>query len=324
MKFPHRPASFHFRAKRSAVTLLEQENAFPNVRKIGIRHSLTGDLYHRMLAIRWPSFFFMMGLIYVGLNMLFGAIYCLLPPNSVSSLDTHDYLKSFFFSVQTLSTVGYGLSAPLSLAANLVMTVEELTGMMFTALATGLVFARFSRPTPWVLFSRNVVIWEEHGVRRMALRIGNLRSTPLIDATAVVVLARTVTEKDGRRGLEVENLVLEHAQVPLFRVSLPIVHDITPRSPLYGLTLAQLKAHDAEIIVTLSATDEVSAQNVFACHNYGPAAFREGVVFRDILKNTPSGSLVADFKLFDSLVPADEAHEAIKAEERVVPPPPAK
>ncbi|QDH15636.1 ATP-sensitive potassium channel protein [Oecophyllibacter saccharovorans] len=314
MKFPHRAAPFHFRRKRTALTLLEQENTFPNVRKVGIRHSLTGDLYHRMLAIRWPGFFMIMGVIYILLNMLFGAAYWLLPSGSVSGLTRHTYLGYFFFSVQTLSTVGYGVSAPVSIAANLVMTFEELTGMMFTALATGLVFARFSRPTPWVIFSRNVVIWEENGIYRMALRIGNLRSTPLIDATAVVVLARTVTEKNGQRGLEVENLVLEHAQVPLFRVSLPVVHDIMPGSPLYGLTIEQLKAQDAEIIVTLTATDEVSAQSVFACHTYGPGALRENVVFRDIIKSLPSGRLVADFKLFDALVPVETARQAFEAQ----------
>ncbi|QDH13860.1 ATP-sensitive potassium channel protein [Formicincola oecophyllae] len=310
MHMPGGRPSFHLRHRRTASALLTQENAIPNVRKTGIRHSFLGDLYHQMLAMRWTTFIAFMAGIYLALNLFFGTAYFILAPGGISNITGNRAAGDFFFSVQTLSTVGYGTASPIGWVANSIMTVEEFSGMMFTAVATGLVFARFSRPTAWVRFSRDVVMWEEHGMKRLALRIGNLRSTALIDVTAVIVLARTVTDPSGKKGLEVENLMLEHAHVPLLNICLPIIHDVTPESPLYGLTMKDLQAQDAEFIVTLSATDEVSAQTVFACHTYKPGSLRDGYVFKDILRPGPGGHIVADFRLFDMLVPVEEAKAA--------------
>jgi inward rectifier potassium channel len=253
-------------AGESRQRLLNRDGSF-NVQRRGLRLGSSLSLYHLLLTTSWTRF---MGLIvgsYVLFNGGFGLAFVMCGPDALSGGGEATFSRAFFFSVETFSTIGYGVIGPAGMAANLVVTVEALVGLLWLALATGLLFARFSRPTAKVLFSRTAVVAPYRGIKAFEFRIANARSSQLIEVQAKVMFAR-FEDAGGRAVRRFYPLALERDSVTFFPLTWTIVHPIDESSPLRGLTRTELRACDGEFLVLLAGVEETFAQRVHARSSY--------------------------------------------------------
>ena len=284
-----------------AAPLIARETA-DRVRAIGLRRPWFGDLYHFALRLSWCSFLLGGVALYVAANAVFALLY-LMQPGAIANARPGAFADAFFFSVQTMATVGYGQMAPATLYANLVVTVETAVGLMFLALATGLVFARFSRPTARVLFSRVAVIGPYNGAPTLSFRLANQRSNQILEAEVTVVLLRDETTEEGVTIRRFYDLTLARYRTPVFALSFTVMHEIDRDSPLHGASAASLQRDNAELIVTASGIDETIVQRVHTRTSYLPHEILWGHRFVDVMGWTDDGSRVIDYRQFHDTVP---------------------
>ena len=213
------------------------------------------DLYYAVMEMGWGRFIGIICLIFVALNLLFGAIYAALP-GSVSNAQPGSLVDGFFFSVDTLATVGYGVMAPQSRTGHAVAALEILIGLFFTATITGLIFARFARPRQSLAFSRVAVIGRYLGEPALIIRAVSLRSRPLASASAQIAWLQRIEHPDGRSSRQLADLPLVRAQNPMLTLAWTLVHMIEPDSAM----LAALRGTDRFMLsVTIGGTDMLLA-----------------------------------------------------------------
>lgn len=257
-------------AQESHERFLNKDGTFTVQRKgLGYFNSLS--LYHWLLSISWAHYMFMLIGFYFIVNILFAFAYYLCGPESfqgVVEATSHGWpVDAFFFSVQTIATIGYGRINPVSLAANVLVTLESLVGLLGLALATGILFARFSRPSAKILYSDNAVVAPYRGITAFEFRIANERSNQLIEVNVTVTLSRFEME-DGKHVRRFHMLPLERKSVVFFPLNWTIVHPIDESSPLFGVTEQTLNESDAEFLVLLTAVDETFSQTVYSRSSY--------------------------------------------------------
>ncbi|MEI9965701.1 MAG: ion channel [Caulobacteraceae bacterium] len=261
------------------------------------------DLYHRAMALPLWGVLVLMAGFFMALNLGFAWLYSL-DPGGIINLRRGDFLDAFFFSVETFGTIGYGYMAPVSVYANSVMTLETFLGLVYVAIATGLVFARVSRPTARVTFSQHAVVTVFDGVPTLMFRAANRRSNQILEAEVMVTLARDITTSEGHRLRRFEELAVLRARSPLFALTWTVMHRIDPSSPLYGASPESLARDEVELIVVLSGVDDHFAQRIHARHAYGAHEIVWGKRFADVLSVTPDGRRVIDFRRFHDVVDA--------------------
>jgi len=222
------------------------------------------DPYHLAVTLSWPVFFVALFGINVGINLGFAALYAV-QPESVSH--ANGFFDDFFFSIETLATVGYGDMAPASLYGHIVASAETACGLTFAAIFTGLIFVRFSRPRAKILFADQAVVTGEHGQSRLMLRIANGRVTLLADVSARLSLFFLVRGSDGQLERQLHDLPLERAEMPVFALTWTLVHLIDEASPLAGQTTESLRKLDARMIATVTARDIALGATVYAMHD---------------------------------------------------------
>lgn len=276
-------------AGESRQRLLNRDGSF-NVARRGLRLGSSLSVYHLMLTTSWARFMALVVGSYLLFNGAFGVAFVLCGPDALSGGDGAGFARAFFFSVETFSTIGYGVIGPVGMAANLVVTAEALVGLLWLALATGLLFARFSRPTAKVLFSRSAVIAPYHGIKAFEFRIANARSSQLIEVEAKVIFAR-FEDVHGRAVRRFYALTLERDAVTFFPLAWTIVHPISESSPLRDLTREGLRACDGEFLVLLTGVEETFAQRVHARSSYKWDEIVWDAKFSDILHH-PRGTEV--------------------------------
>ncbi len=257
-------------AQESHERFLNKDGTFTVQRKgLGYFNSLS--LYHWLLSISWAHYMFMLIGFYFIVNIMFAFAYYLCGPESfqgVVEATSHGWaVDAFFFSVQTIATIGYGRINPVSLAANVLVTLESLVGLLGLALATGILFARFSRPSAKILYSNNAVVAPYRGITAFEFRIANERSNQLIEVNVNVTLSRFEME-DGKHVRRFHQLPLERKSVVFFPLNWTIVHPIDESSPLFGVTEQTLNESDAEFLVLLTAVDETFSQTVYSRSSY--------------------------------------------------------
>ncbi len=257
-------------ARGTQRRLLNRDGSF-NVVRYGLTPYSALSFYHWSLSVTWPRFLGFLAVSYLALNLVFAFAYLLCGPQAIQGLSADDmggeFLRAFYFSVETFGTIGYGHIYPVGVAANLLVTIEALLNIVGAALATGVVFARFSRPTTKILYSNNAVVAPYRGITALEFRIANARSTQLIEVEATVILSRIeLTEKGVAR--KFHELKLERTRVVFFPLSWTLVHPIDGNSPLAGLTAADLEASDAEVLILVTGTDETSSQTVHSRSSY--------------------------------------------------------
>jgi inward rectifier potassium channel len=216
-----------------------------------------------------------------------------------------NFLDAFFFSVQTMASIGYGAMYPQTAYANVLVTVEALMGLLGLSMATGLMFARFSRPTARVLFSRVAVITAYNGLPSLMFRAANQRQNRILEAHMWVTLVRDEITKEGQFMRRFYELPLVRSHSPLFALSWTVMHIIDENSPFYGVTAEMMVEEEMEIIVTLTGIDETVAQSIHARHSYDAREILWNMQFLDILSKTRDGRRVVDYSRFHEVLPVE-------------------
>jgi inward rectifier potassium channel len=265
------------------------------------------DLYHHLLTASWPRLLILYAGLFTALNVLFALLY---RAGGDTVANAHSPLDYFFFSVQTMCTIGYGVLAPQGLYANLLTTMEAFTGVAIFALATGIAFAKFSRPTARVLFSNVAVIrpWEG-GVPALLFRIANARGNRIVDAHITATLVRRRRAPRGGSMRRFHNLPLARSHAAFFALSWTAVHLIDTHSPLSGMHAEHFRRSEAEIIISLVGHDESFAQTVHARHSYVAAEIIWDAHFVDILSSDENGQPVLDYAHFHDVEPLETGPE---------------
>jgi inward rectifier potassium channel len=269
---------------------------------LGLRRPWFGDLYHFTLQIPWSCFLVGGVAIYLAANAGFALLY-LLEPGTIGNARPGSFADAFFFSVQTMATIGYGQLVPATLYANLVVTVETAFGLLFLAMATGLVFARFSRPTARILFSRVAVIGPHNGQPTLSFRAANQRRNQILQAEVAVTLLRDEETAEGVMLRRFYELKLTRYRSPVLAMTFTVMHEIDRDSPLHGASAASLEADNAELVVTATGIDETIAQRVHARTSYLPDEILWGHRFVDVIGWTEDGRRVIDYRRFHDTVP---------------------
>jgi len=274
----------------------------PNVRAIGLVPRRVGDAYHGLLVASWPRLFCYLIVVYFGANAVFACAY-LLAGNAVTHAHRGSFRDAFFFSVQTMATIGYGTMAPRGFVGNLLVALEAMFGLVGFAMVTGLTFAKFSRPTARVLFSRVAIIAPRDGIQSFMLRMANERGrSAIVEATAHLVFARDEVTSEGDSIRRFYDLPLVRQQNGLFALSWTTVHQITESSPVFGETADSLRESAASFIISVTGLDETVAQTVHARHAYNADDVRWGARFVDILTRGPDGQRLIDYRRFHDVI----------------------
>lgn len=248
---------------------IEKDGSF-NVRKtgLGLKHF---HFYQFLINISWPRFFLVILSGYILVNALFACLYLLAGIGNIHGADTStplsEFLSTFFLSVHTFTTVGYGTIAPKDVWTNSVAALESLTGLMALAVATGLLYGRFSRPSARMVFSDNAIIAPYRGRTSLQFRIANQRTNTLMEIEAkVLIMTVSGTGDNHRREYHVMNL--ERSSVYFLPLTWTVVHPIDDQSPLFGKTLKDLADSQAEILIMIKAFDDTFSQVVHSRYSY--------------------------------------------------------
>jgi inward rectifier potassium channel len=295
-------------SRESHGRLVNRDGSF-NVERRGLRFGQSFSPYHLMLTIPWWQFFGIAAVWYLLANAAFAVGYLACGPDALGSetvgMEHHSFLRAFFFSVQTLSTIGYGHIVPIGIAANALVTVESVSGLIGFAIITGLLFARFSRPTARMLFSSHAIVAPYHGITALEFRVANARRNELIDVSAKVLFTKFEVV-DGVRTRRYYPLSLERERVTFLPLTWTVVHPIDEKSPMRGETLDSLRECQAEFIILLSGFDETVAATVNQRTSYIPDEIRWGAHFVNafLLVATKGAKVAFDMHEFDTIEPA--------------------
>jgi inward rectifier potassium channel len=293
-------------AQESHTRFLNRDGSF-NVERRGLSYFRSQNLYHTLLTIPWLKFFGIVIAGYFVVNTLFAMAYMMIGPDALHGAESatagEQFLDDFFFSVQTLATIGYGRMSPDGLAANILVTIEALVGLLGFALATGLLFARFSRPSARIVFSHNAIIAPYKAGTAFEFRIANERSNQLIEVEATVVLSRIEMEH-GKPVRKFTPLPLERQKVMFFPLHWVIVHPIDDMSPLHGVSEEMLTSSDAEFLILLTGIDETFAQSVHARSSYKHDEVLWGRKFVDLYLPQGQGKIGINMKRIHDTEPA--------------------
>lgn len=253
------------------------------------------SLYHWLLTISWPKFLGFVTASYLAVNAIFALAFLLCGPDALQSSSrdfaVHPFYRAFFFSVDSFATIGYGNIVPVGLAANTLVTIEALLNILGIALATGVIFSRFSRPSARIIYSRNALVAPYRGRTALEFRIANARSSQLIEVQIQVILTK-MERTDGTVVRKFYDLPLERHRVVFFALSWTVVHPIDEDSPMWGLTETALRDADAEILILLTGTDETASQIVHSRSSYKADEIIWGAKFANMFVRTQANGIV--------------------------------
>jgi len=275
------------------------------------RRLIPADLYHLLLTSSWPRLLGLLAIAYAAANALFALGY-LIEPDAIENARPGSFADAFFFSVQTMATIGYGRMVPRTFLANTLVTLETLTGLLALAMITGLVFAKFSRPTARVLFSRVAVIGRRDGVRAFMFRMANERGNNIVEAQVHVALARQEVTAEGESVRRFYDLELARRLNPIFPNTWTVIHPIVDGGPLHHATATSLAVEDARIVVSVVGLDESYAQTVHARHSYGVQDIAWDARFVDIVTRDANGALRIDYGQFHDVVPLESVATSVR------------
>jgi len=276
--------------------------------KLNARRWELRDAYHWMLTLRWPQFsLFVLG-VYLGINLIFGLAYYL-RPNCIAEMPPGSWEDAFFFSVETLATVGYGHMYPATFYGHVVATAEIMTGMFGLAIITGLIFIRFSRPIARVVFSDSLVVSSFDGQAALMWRVANLRDEAMAEAEFRIILMRDEPTKEGEAFRRFYPLTLQFDRLILFPAVLTIRHIIDEESPLHGRTLADLEREDTRFTASVVCIDTVIPAAVQSHHAYTWRNIKWNHRFAEVYQAIDENSMTVDYSLIHATEPVPVNHE---------------
>lgn len=266
------------------------------------------NLYNRLITMGWVQFLGWVLLFYLVVNIIFAGIYILAGAENLRGTDDKifygSFWKAFFFSAQTVTTVGYGHIAPNSFLTSAIAALESMLGLLAFALATGLLYGRFSRPVAHIRFSKQAVFAPYLDVNGWMFRIINARANQLIDVQVEVSLSRLETKPNGTRYRRYYSLNFERSKVNFFPTNWTLVHPITTESPLHGCTPEDLAESDAEFLILFRAMDDTFSQVVHSRYSYRYDEVRWGQKFAPMFDGDQADMVTVDLDELDNTNPA--------------------
>jgi inward rectifier potassium channel len=271
------------------------------VRRRGLKNKFLRELYFFVLKTSWTYFVIGFALTFVVINAVFAAFY-MTDPGGVANIKDNSFFELFVFSSQTFSTVGYGYYLPTTAYSHFIAVIENMAGILFTAIMTGLTFAKFSRPTSSVIFTDKVLVANFDGVPTLMFRLGNGRDTSIVDARISVVTLRPQKTKEGLELQRFINLKLERDQSPFFLLTWTVMHKMDEQSPFYGYTEDDFRQKKPALFVSLNGFDETFSETIHTGWQYQPHQIHFGKKFADMVELQSDGSRILDFTKFNQLV----------------------
>jgi inward rectifier potassium channel len=268
----------------------------------GLRRNPWADLYHSFMTVPWSVLIATLAAGFTGFNLLFALAYAL-DPGGIANLNPPGFWGCFFFSIETLATVGYGDMHPQSVFAHVLSSTEIFLGLLCIALMTGAMFARFSRPRARFLFARKGVVRPLDGRTTLMFRAANARQNIIMEASAQLRLMRDVTTPEGYRIRRIEDLPLLRSEHPIFLLGWNLMHVIDEASPLRGEDGASLAKSRAVFLLTLSGTDDTTGQVLMARAEFHADAVHWNHAFRDVLRTGADGVDHLDYEHFHTVDP---------------------
>ena len=272
----------------------------------GLSREVFHDLFHHFMTVSWPRLFGTLAAFFLAFDVLFGFLYHAVP-GCIANLNPPGFLGAFFFSVETLATVGYGDMHPQTLYGHMIAMAEIFVGLMSLALITGIMFARFSRPRARFLFTKNAVVRPIDGKLTLLVRAANMRQNVVQDASAQFRMLRDDVTEEGYPIRRVIDLPLVRSQHPMFVLGWTIMHVIDDASPLKWQTAQSLHELSAGFVLSLSGTDETTGQVLMARAEYSNEDIRWNATFHDILEEAEDGTLSIDYSRFHEVEPFAQA-----------------
>jgi len=252
------------------------------------------DSYHWVLSLSWPRFALFLAGSYVVINIIFAALYAA-RPGCIADLEPGSFPLAFFFSVETLATVGYGHNYPATVYGHIIVTIEIFLGMIWLAVITGLIFVRFARPTARIVFSDNLAMAPFDGRLSLMFRVANLRHTSMAEAEFRLLYSRDEWVAEGEDIRRFYELKVYPDRMVSFPAALIIRHTIDEQSPLYGATLESLKKEDAFFVASTLSLELVMAAAVQSARDYAWDDIRFGERFVDVYTELEDGRLTVDY-----------------------------
>ena len=258
-----------------------------NIKRRGRSKSDSIDLFHEMITISWTKFLLLVISGYFAVNLLFASVYYLFGVEHFGNLKSvsawKDFSELFFFSAQTITTVGYGYVYPNSLAVSTIAAIESMLGLLGFALATGVLYGRFSRPKAGIVYSKNIIVAPYKNRTGLMFRIANSKQNELIEIEAQVVLSMKNPQTNTRAFLP---LPLERAKINFLALNWTIVHPIDEHSPIYSFSAEDFEKSDAEFIILIKAINDTYSQNVYSRNSYKYDELIYGAKFRPMISDT--------------------------------------
>jgi inward rectifier potassium channel len=273
--------------------------------RIGTPRGAWRDIYYGFLVLPWSAFLIGLAGFYLLINLCFGVLFAL-RPGSVSGARPGSLLDAFFFSVETMSTVGYGEMYPATLYGHTVVTIDVVTGVLLIPLATGLMIAKFTLPAARVLFSSNAVVDRFDGVPTLMFRVANIRENEIIEAHMKLTLLRDDETAEGYRYRRMLDLPLAREFSPFFALTWTVMHPIDEASPFYGMRSEDCLSQAAQVIAVLTGIEGTTSSTVYARHGYAASEILFDRTFEDVLEVKEDGTVKIDFRRFHSTRPARE------------------
>ena len=281
---------------------LLRSDGSPVVKRIGAPRDLVRDLYHLLLGLHWGQIALLLCTLYCGLSLVFAWLY-MAGGDCINGARPGNLLDYFFFSVQTLATIGYGVMHPIGEYANFLVSFEAFCGLLAFSLMTGLLFAKFSIPNARVLFSNQAVIGRRDGKPALMFRMANARGNHILEAHVTLTLNRTEAIEGDPGYRRFQKLELVVAETPLFVLTFTATHLIDENSPLFGISLEDMQSGSYNFTITLIGLDALVSQTVHARWNYDSSQIVWDHRFADTLFRQPDGSFVLDYTHFHEVVP---------------------
>ena len=274
----------------------------------GTPSALRQDLYFYFMRGGWFRLLAAFAFVYLMLNVLFAALFRL-RPDSILPLEDTTFAEAFFFSVQTFSTIGYGVLSPASDYGNLIVTLEAATGLLTVAVATGLIFAKVSHPKASVLFSDNVLITRRHGERTLMFRVGNVRGSEIAEASMYLTAMVDEITPEGDHTRRLVEVPLVRSRSPMFILTWTVMHELDENSPLSDIDWRDETRRPLNLLATLVGHDTTYGRTVHARKVWHPDEVLCDHTFVDVLSDLPDGRILVDYGHFQEVRPQPPASE---------------
>lgn len=271
-----------------------------NIVHKNVPRSKSRDIYHDLLAMSWRKTLLLFVVFFIAVNSIFATLYWLNPDSIINS--DNSWLTAFFFSLQTLATIGYGHLAPATVFANFLVMIQASLGLFIIAILSGLFFAKFSRPHSKIEFSNGMVITDYDGQKTLMFRMVNIRKNQVIDATVSLNYLKEQKTSEGHVLRRFTDLKLTRSKVPMFAMTMTLMHVIDETSPLFGLDQSTCLERNTEFFVTMLGTDGTLGQTIHSTHVYFPKDLSWGKIFKDMVRLLPNGTREIDYANFNEIV----------------------